>query len=188
MPLDRLAPSELPAHLADVHADAVRRAGSADFIEAGAAAPEILDWYFDAFYRDIFYGGRNTVRTNEIVRLRLANTHGCVFCNRWDTVDARAAGLTEEEIDALQPWPAELPPGVYSAAERAAIAFADQHVLQNVHGHLDDDLHARLKEHFDAGQIFELGIISAVLTGMAKFLFVCDLVPKMDHCPVRPPA
>jgi AhpD family alkylhydroperoxidase len=188
VPLDRVAATDLPPHLARVHEEAIERAGTADFIEAGGAAPELLDWYFDAFYRDIFYAGRTAVRVKEIVRLRLANTHGCVFCNRWDTIDARAAGVSEVEIEALQPWPAELPAGVFDAAERAAIAFADQHVLQNAHGHLDDDLHARLKEHFDAGQIFELGIIAAVLTGMAKFLFVCDLVPKMDHCPVRPPA
>ncbi len=186
MLLDRVSRDDLPESLVDVYDLAAQRTGSTDFIEAGAKAPELLDWYFNSFYAGIFYGGRNAVRTSEIIRLRLANTHGCAFCNKWDTIDARAAGLTEEEIAGLVGWPEEVPAHLFSEGERAALRYADQHCLQNMYGTLDEQLAADLKAHFDAGQIFELGIICAVLTGMAKFIFVNDLVEKMDHCPVRP--
>lgn len=186
MLLDRVSRDDLPESLVDVYDLAAQRTGSTDFIEAGAKAPELLDWYFNSFYAGIFYGGRNAVRTSEIIRLRLANTHGCAFCNKWDTIDARAAGLTEEEIAGLVGWPEEVPTHLFSEGERAALRYADQHCLQNMYGTLDEQLAADLKAHFDAGQIFELGIICAVLTGMAKFIFVNDLVEKMDHCPVRP--
>lgn len=188
MLLDRVPREELPESLVPIYEMSAQRTGTTDFIEAGAKAPELLDWYFNSFYAGIFYGGRNDTRVNEIIRLRLANTHGCAFCNKWDTIDARAAGLTEEEIAGLVPWPEEVPAHLFNDAERAALKFADQHCLQNMNGTLDEFLAADLKSHFDAAQIFELGIICAVLTGMAKFIFVNDLVPKLDHCPVRPRA
>ena len=51
--------------------------------------------------------------------------------------------------------------------------LADQISLPNMHG-------------FDDGAIYELGVIAAVLTGMAKFLFVYDLVEREPNCPIVP--
>ena len=55
-----------------------------------------------------------------------------------------------------------------------------------MHGQLDKALHDELKPHFDDAEIFELGMTAAVLTGMAKFLFVYDLVEKEANCPIVP--
>ena len=41
--------------------------------------------------------------------------------------------------------------------------------------------------HFTPEEAFELGMTSAVLTGMAKFLFVFDLVTREDSCPIVRP-
>ena len=42
-----------------------------------------------------------------------------------------------------------------------------------------------LSEHFDDAQIIELGMVGAFLSGMAKFLFVFDLVEKEADCPFK---
>ena len=42
-----------------------------------------------------------------------------------------------------------------------------------------------LSEHFDDAQIIELGMVGAFLSGMAKFLFVFDLVEKEADCPFQ---
>ena len=56
-------------------------------------------------------------------------------------------------------------------------------------GLLTTELYASLKKHFDDAQIVEMGMIAAFLTGMAKFLFVFDLVTREVQCPiVRPTA
>jgi hypothetical protein len=34
--------------------------------------------------------------------------------------------------------------------------------------------------------MYELGMIMAVLCGMAKFIFAFDLVEKEDYCPFHP--
>jgi AhpD family alkylhydroperoxidase len=175
---------QLPESLVSLHDASVRVGGSGDFIEAGASAPEVLEWYYESFYARVFYGGRVPVRTKEIVRLRLSKTHGCAFCNRMNSPDAIAAGLTQAQVDAIVPWPDAIDESAFSPAEQAALAYADQMVLQNMDGHLSPELYARLREHFDEAEIFELGMTMAVLTGMAKFLFIADLVPKEDNCPV----
>jgi alkylhydroperoxidase family enzyme len=51
---------------------------------------------------------------------------------------------------------------------------------------VDAALYAELRPHFDGGQIFELGMTMAVLTGMAKFLFTFDLVEREDYCEFGP--
>jgi hypothetical protein len=57
--------------------------------------------------------------------------------------------------------------------------------LTNPQGRLDSILYGRLQEHFSDGELYELGMIMAVLCGMAKFLFVFDLVEKAPNCPFR---
>ena len=41
------------------------------------------------------------VRTKELLRLKLSKQHGCQFCNRFNTVDAMAAGITQDTVDHL---------------------------------------------------------------------------------------
>lgn len=78
--------------------------------------------------------------------------------------------------------------GPFDAAERAILALADEMVLTNQEGRLSDEQRAALAAHFTPEQVLELGMTAAVLTGMAKFLFVFDLVTREQSCPVVRPA
>ena len=122
--------------------------GNTDFVQAAANAPEVLDWYFDSYYREIFYGGRVDVRIKELVRLRLARTHGCALCNAGDTRDALAAGIDPGAVDAITAWPEPIDPTHFDQSELAALDYADQMALQNMEGHLDAELYARLRRSF----------------------------------------
>jgi len=176
-PLRRVPPDELPPRMRAAWQTSTAQRGDATFIETAGVAPDMFDWYRD-FYARVFYGGRVPVRIKELVRLRLSTVHGCAYCNRGNRLDARAAGLDENRIRAID----DHEHGPYSDDERAALAFADQVALGNPGGRLDESLHRRLREHFDDAEIFELGMTMAVLTGMAKFLFVCDLVEREPWC------
>ena len=72
------------------------------------------------------------------------------------------------------------------ARERAVLRLGAEMVLPNMEGQLTPALYADLSAHFDDGEVFELGMVAAVLTGIAKFLFVYDLVEREAHCPVGP--
>lgn len=160
------------------------KGGDATFYEIGANAPHMLDWYFHSFYEKVFYGGRVDVRTKELLRYRLSMTHGCAFCNKGNIEAARRAGVTEDQLRDIMNEESE----AFSNKDRAVLRLAAQVVLTNMHGELTPDLHAELSEHYDDGQIFEMGMVAGVLTGAAKFLFVFDLVEKEANCPVFPRA
>ena len=73
--------------------------------------------------------------------------------------------------------------GPFSDREKSALMLADQMVLTNEKGNISSDLYSELNTHFNDGEIYELGMIMAVLVGVAKFTFVYDLVEKEDYCP-----
>ena len=154
----------------------------ATFVEVMGHAPHVYHWYQNDFYKKLFYGSALPVTLLELVRLRLANVHGCAFCNRNDTAAALRAGIAQTQIDAL----ADYEIGPFSDREKAALALADTMALTQPKGQLDAALHARLKPHFTDGELVELGVIMAVLCGMAKMIFAFDLVEKEDSCPFIP--
>ena len=160
------------------------KGGDATFYEIGANAPHMLEWYFKSFYEGVFYGGRVDVRIKELLRYRLSMTHGCAFCNKGNVEAARSAGVSDAHLDAIMNEESD----AFSAKESAVLRLAAEMALPNMEGQLTPALYADLSTHFDDGEIFELGMVAAVLTGIAKFLFVYDLVEREAHCPVGPRA
>ena len=169
--LRRIPRAELPADMQAAWDQAMSNSGDATFIEVMGNNPEMFRWYIDA--------GRLDRRVLELVRLRLANLHGCAFCNKGDRVQALAAGLSEAALDALPDYEH----GPFSAAEKAALALADEMALTRPTGRLTPALYARLQSHFSDGELLELAMVMAVLCGMAKCLFAFDLVEKEAGCP-----
>lgn len=183
-PLTRVPRDSLPSHMQAAWEDAHALHGDTTFIEVFGNAPHVYDWYVNDFYKKVFYGGRIARAVVELVRLRLANVHGCAFCNRADTRAALAAGVTQQQVDAL----GDYEQGPFTEQQKAALALADVMALTNPKGLVSRELHARLRRHFSDAELVELGVIMAVLCGMAKMIFAYDLVEKMDSCPFTPEA
>jgi AhpD family alkylhydroperoxidase len=183
-PLTRVPRDSLPSHMQASWNDAQALHGDTTFIEVFGNAPHVYDWYLNDFYKKLFYGGRIPRAVVELVRLRLANVHGCAFCNRADTRAALAAGVTQEQVTAL----GDYEQGPFTDQEKSALALADVMALTNPRGNVSRELYARLRRHFSDTALVELGVIMAVLCGMAKMIFAYDLVEKMDTCPFNPEA
>jgi AhpD family alkylhydroperoxidase len=178
---------DLPDDLKPLYDTGLERTGDATIIQVMAQQPEILRWYFGEFYDGLFYnrhpGARVDVRTKELLRLKLSKQHGCQFCNRFNTVEALAAGITQQQVDAIFDADAS----VWNDKDRAIIALAEEMMLQNMEGQLSPELYARLRRHYEDGEIIEIGFIAAVLTGVAKWIFTFDMVNREETCPIRPP-
>jgi AhpD family alkylhydroperoxidase len=178
---------QLPDDLKPLYDLGIERTGDATIIQVMAQQPNILRWYFDEFYDGLFYnkhpGARVDVRSKELLRLKLSKQHGCQFCNRFNTVEARKSGITQVQIDAIH----DLTADVWDDRDRAVIALAEEMTLQNMQGQLSPALYRRLRAHYDDGEIIELGFIAAVLTGVAKWIFTFDMVNREEICPIRPP-
>lgn len=182
-PLMHCVPREnMPAHLQAIWDMGKERTGETALIEVMANAPDVLDWYFNSFYAGIFFKGRVDVRTKELLRMKLSKHHGCFFCNRNNTVDALNAGVTQEQIDNIF----EIDSPCFDDRDRAILSFAEQMMLQNMNGHMDKALYDRLRAYYSDADLVEIGVVAAVLTGMAKWLFVTDLVTKEENCPIVP--
>ena len=182
--IPRVARAQMNPRLQQDYDAALELRDDATLIEVGAHAPELMDWYRESFYAKVFYGGRVDVRSKELLRYRLSMTHGCAYCNRGNSAAARKSGVTEEQLARVM----DETDAVFDARDRAVLKLADQVAMTNQHGHLDRALYAELRAHFDDAQIFELGMTAGFLTGMAKFIFVYDLVEKEANCPFVPRA
>jgi AhpD family alkylhydroperoxidase len=182
--LARVRRDDLPPRLAEMWDIAMRDRDEAVLFEIAGNAPEIIEWYYDRFYGEMFHQGRVEVRLKQLARYKLSTMHGCAFCNRGNEKAALIAGVTPEQIAAL----GNVEAAVFDNKERALLKLCEQMTLSNMEGHLSADLHAEMRASgFDDGEIFELGVVMAVLTGMAKMLFVFDLVSREAVCPIRPP-
>ena len=183
--LNRIPREELPAHLQAVWDEGMKRTGEATIIEVMANHRDMLEWYFDDFYKKIFYNENPAmgvdVRTKELLRLKLSKQHGCFFCNNFNAVDAKESGITQEQIDNLLTPSSEY----FDDKDLAVIDLASQMMLQNMDGQLSDDLYQRLRKYYSDRDLVEMGFICAMLTGMAKYIFVYDMVTREENCPVR---
>ena len=148
------------------------------FVEAFASAPELLNFVMNDFYGNIFFRGRVENRYKQLLRLRLSVGHGCRTCNLQNVPGSLDAGITREQVAAID----DHLDGPFSAAEHAVLRYADQMLLTSTDGIMDAELYQALREHFDDAQICELGVCMAVIGGMAKLSFVLDLVEKEPYC------
>lgn len=190
MPAPQVPPlprDQLPDDLKPLFDTSEERTGDATIVSVMAQQPDILRWYFGEFYDGLFYnqhkGMRVDVRTKELLRLKLSKQHGCQFCNRFNTVEAKEAGITDAMIDAIF----DVSSPEFSEKDRAVLMLAEEMMLQNMEGQLSAGLYQRLRAHYDEGQIIEIGFIAAVLTGVAKWIFTFDMVNREETCPIGPP-
>jgi alkylhydroperoxidase family enzyme len=90
-----------------------------------------------------------------LIQTRIAMVNGCAFCE--DIARARAVrdAVGLERFDALQNWTES---GVFSEAERAALAYAEAMNERRV----DDSVFATLRKHWDERAIVEISTACAL--------------------------
>ena len=97
---------------------------------------------------------------------------GCQFCLDIGSHLSRQAGVTEEQLRNLHAY-RESP--AFSAVERLVLEYAEEMCQTPVA--VTDELFARLREHFDDGQIVELTTAIALENFRARFNNALDIVP-----------
>ena len=153
--------------------------GEPTFVEVFAQAPDVLRFVMNEFYMKLFFGGNVDQRYKQLVRLKLSLVHGCRTCNKQNVPGALEAGISQEQIDAM----GDYENGPFSDADKAVLKFADQMVLTNMDGDMDEQLYGMLSAHFSDAEICELGTVMAIIAGMAKLSFILHLVEREEYCP-----
>lgn len=183
-PLSRVPRERLGPELGAVWDTLNKLTGEPAFVEAFATTPELLDFVMGEFYGKIFFAGRVENKFKQLARLYLSMTHGCMTCNKQNVPGSLEAGVTAEQIAAIS----DFENGPFDDAEKAVLRYAAQMALTNPDGRMDGELHNALRKHFDDAEICELGVVMAVIGGMAKLSFVLDLVEKESYCEFARPA
>ena len=90
-----------------------------------------------------------------LVKMRASQINGCAYCIHMHTREGRAAGISEDRMHLLAAWP-ESP--LYSAKERAALAWTDALTLLPETG-APDDVFKALQAEFDPKEIVDLTLL-----------------------------
>jgi alkylhydroperoxidase family enzyme len=108
----------------------------------------------------------------ELCRLRIATVLGCDAERAIRYTDATAAGLTEGRVAKLPRWPDD---PAFTAAERAAIEFAEQYVI-DPHG-LADEHFTELHREFDEPALATLTLAVAMFDALTRMRLALDVAP-----------
>ena len=88
----------------------------------------------------------------ELIKIRASQMNGCAYCLDMHTIDARAAGETEQRLYLLDAW-REAP--FYSARERAALAWTEA-VTRVGESQVHDDVYEEARRHFSEEELVNL--------------------------------
>ena len=109
-------------------------------------------------------------RLRELVIIRLGHLTGAQYVVRQHVPAlALADGVTLAECDALADW---RPSGLFSARERAALAFADTMTREIA---VPDAVFGEVKRHFDNRQVVELTVLIGTYNMNARVLRALEL-------------
>ena len=130
------------------------------FFRTMANCPEVLKT-FVPLYGGVVGPGSVERRMKELVYLTCSIANECAYCSASHVASGKRAGITEEELRALQTEQDHL----FSDAERAAIRYARE---------LTRDADAKdsrdgLFEHFDNRQIVEITLVAAMANFTNRF-------------------
>lgn len=179
-PFNRIPRNELPKEFGLAWDTLNGLTGEPTFVEVFAQAPDVLRFVMNDFYANLFFSGQVDQRYKQLARLKLSLVHGCRTCNKQNVPGALEAGISQAQVDAMDDYE----DGPFTDAEKAVLQLADQMVLTNNDGNIDEALYARLAAHFSDAEICELGTVMAVIAGMAKLSFLMHLVEREDYCPI----
>ncbi|RMI31393.1 carboxymuconolactone decarboxylase family protein [Nocardia stercoris] len=106
----------------------------------------------------------------ELVELRVSQINGCGFCVDAHAKELAAAGEPAVRINLVAAWREST---VFTAAEQAALAFAEEGTRLADSGHgVSDDTWALVREHFDDDQLAALVYTVALINAANRMLVI----------------
>jgi len=113
----------------------------------------------------------------ELVKIRASQINGCAYCIDMHTIDARAAGETEQRIYLLDAW-REAP--FYSDRERAALAWTESLTLVG-ETHVPDDVYDEARRYFSEEELVNLTWAVVVINGWNRVAVAFRSEPGQYH-------
>lgn len=139
------------------------------FFRAMAHRPEVLK-NFVPFYGAVMGPGAVDRRIKELVYLTCSYTNECAFCTAAHVATGKKAGVTEDEMRAIQTGQDH----GFSEPERAAIQYARE-LTQDAAA---DEARTKLFEHFNDEQVVEITLVAAMANFTNRFNNGLGILPE----------
>ena len=94
-----------------------------------------------------------------LIKMGASQINGCAYCLDMHSIDARAAGESEQRLYTLEAW-RETP--FFSERERAALAWTEAVTLIS-QTHAPDDVYGDMQKHFSEKEIVDLTLLAAMI-------------------------
>jgi AhpD family alkylhydroperoxidase len=108
-----------------------------------------------------------------LLKLRASQINGCAYCIDMHSIDARAAGETEQRLYALDAW-RETP--FYDDRERAALGWIEAVTLV-AQTHVPDHVYEEAKKHFTEQEIVDLTYLAAIINAWNRLAIALRALP-----------
>ena len=119
-----------------------------------------------------------------LITVRVSQINHCDFCVDINSATLVKRGVPEKKIVALREWQ-ESP--LFNQTERVALEYTE--VVTHSEHRVDDNLMARVKEHFDDDALIELTGLIAFQNLSSKFNDALNVAPQgFCHLPPAPPS
>jgi|SRR5437588_10122434 len=139
------------------------------FFRMMAHKPEVLK-NFVPLYGSIMGPGSLDRRTKELIYLAVSYANECAYCTAAHLVAAKKAGVSDEEIKALQTEQNQF----FSEPERAAIDYARE-LTREVAA---DESGEKLFSHYNDEQVVEITLVTAMANFTNRFNNGLGLEPE----------
>ncbi len=108
-----------------------------------------------------------------LLKLRASQINGCAFCIDMHSIDARAAGESEQRLYALDAW-RETP--FFSDRERAGLAWVEAITLVS-QTHVPDEVYDEARRYFSEKEIFDLTFIASTINAWNRIAIASRTMP-----------
>ena len=139
------------------------RANVPNMFRTVAYRPEILSTMI-AHFRAVMETGTVGLKLKELVIVRTSQINHCEYCLNSHTQLAHRYGWSEEQITDLANFRTRTD---FNEREKAALELAERETLDS--NGVDDAFWARLRRHFDEGEIIELAAAIGLFNYFNRF-------------------
>jgi AhpD family alkylhydroperoxidase len=108
-----------------------------------------------------------------LLKMRASQINGCAYCLDMHSIDARAAGETEQRLYALSAW-RETP--FFTDRERAALAWIEALTLVAT-SHVPDEVFAEVRTQFSDQEIVDLTYLAAAINSWNRIAVALRALP-----------
>jgi len=135
--------------------------------------PSVLKTFLP-FYGAVTQEGNIEPRYKELAYLKTSMLNGCQYCSRAHIAAAKKAGISEEEIEALQFYQGS---DLFDEKDKATLLYAER-ITRGAAGIREGTLED-LKKYYTEDQIVELTLVICVANFTNRFNDALQIVPDL---------